>query len=67
MLKKLLLITASSMVLFALAGCEDKGTAQKAGESVDKTATAISDAVTPAGPAEKIGRKIDAATDTNSK
>lgn len=64
MLKKLLLITASSMVLLALAGCDEKGSAQKAGESVDKATTAVSDAVDPKGPAEKAGRKVDEATDS---
>ncbi len=41
-----------------LAGCEDKGPMQKAGEKVDKAA----DALDPRGPAEKLGDKVDQAT-----
>ncbi len=38
-----------------LAGCEDKGPMQKAGEKVDN-------AVDQRGPAEKLGDKVDKAT-----
>ncbi len=40
-------------------GCEDKGPVQKAGESVDRTAEKVKDAVDPRGPAEKAGAKVD--------
>lgn len=54
------------MIILALAGCEEKSSAQKAGESVDKATTAISDTLDPKGPAEKAGRKLDKMTDTDS-
>lgn len=45
-----------------LAGCEDKGPAQQAGQSVDKGVQNVKDAVTPAGPMEKAARNVDKAT-----
>ena len=43
----------------SFAGCEDKGPAQKAGESLDKGVQSAKDAVTQPGAAEKAGRKLD--------
>lgn len=45
----------------SFAGCEDKGPAEKAGESVDKAARDVKDAVVPPGPGEKLGRDVDKA------
>jgi hypothetical protein len=54
---------ASLFVLFGalagLAGCEDKGPAEKAGESIDKGVQNAKDAITPPGPGEKLGRDVD--------
>ena len=44
-----------------LAGCESKGPAEKAGESIDRGVQNVKDAVVPAGPAEKAGRAVDRA------
>ncbi len=42
------------------AGCEsEKGPAEKAGESIDKGAQKVKDAVSPPGPGEKAGRAVD--------
>ncbi|WP_435019297.1 hypothetical protein TA3x_001219 [Tundrisphaera sp. TA3] len=45
-----------------LAGCEQKGPAERAGENIDQAGKNLKDAVDPRGPAEKIGDKIDNAT-----
>ena len=47
--------------LAGFAGCEDKGPAEKAGESIDKGVQNAKDAVTPPGPGEKAGREVDKA------
>jgi hypothetical protein len=47
--------------LAAFAGCEDKGPAEKAGESIDKGVQNAKDAVTQPGPGEKAGREVDKA------
>lgn len=54
-----------SLCLVPLAGsmvsCREKGPAEKAGESIDKAAENIKDAVNPKGPVEKAGEKVDKA------
>ena len=48
------------------AGCEDeKGPAEKAGQSVDNAAQKVKDTVSPPGPAEKAGRAVDNAAKGN--
>jgi hypothetical protein len=47
--------------LAGFAGCEDKGPAEKAGESIDKGVQNAKDAVIPPGPGEKAGREVDKA------
>ncbi len=58
--------TLQSLVVIAallvVVGCE-KGSAEKAGEAIDRAGERVRDAVDPAGPAEKAGRSIDRATD----
>lgn len=44
-------------------GCEPKGPAEKAGESVDRGIENVKDAVDPAGPVEKAGRSVDKVLD----
>ncbi len=41
------------------AGCEEKGPAEKAGESVDNAVQKAKDTVSPPGSAEKAGRAGD--------
>ena len=54
-----------SLCLFPFVGsvvsCREKGPAEKAGESVDRTVEKVKDAVDPKGPAEKAGEKVDKA------
>lgn len=45
----------------SFAGCESKGPAEKAGESIDKGIQDVKDAVVPPGPAERAGRNVDKA------
>jgi MT0933-like antitoxin protein len=45
--------------LVAFAGCESKGPAEKAGESIDKGIQNAKDAVNPPGAGEKAGRAVD--------
>jgi len=47
--------------VMTFAGCETKGPAEKAGESIDKGIQNAKDAVDPAGPVEKAGRSVDKA------
>ena len=47
--------------LAAFAGCESKGPAEQAGESIDKGVQNAKDAVNPPGAAEKAGRNVDKA------
>jgi hypothetical protein len=47
--------------LAAFAGCESKGPAEKAGESIDQGVQNAKDAVNPPGAAEKAGRNVDKA------
>jgi len=43
------------------ADCEAKGSAQRAGETIDKRVQNAKDALNPPGPAEKAGRGLDKA------
>jgi len=45
--------------LVAFAGCESKGPAEKAGESIDKGIQNAKDVVNPPGAGEKTGRELD--------
>jgi hypothetical protein len=45
----------------AVAGCETKGPAQKAGEDIDKGVQSAKDTINPPGPVEKAGRGVDKA------
>ncbi len=47
--------------LMAFAGCESKGPAEKAGESIDKGIQNAKDVVNPPGAGEKAGRELDKA------
>ncbi len=49
-------------VIACVVSCKPKGPAEKAGESLDKAAENVSDAINPKGPVEKVGEKIDDAT-----
>ena len=42
-----------------LSGCHSQGPAERAGESIDRGAQNVKDAVVPAGPLEKAGRAVD--------
>jgi hypothetical protein len=43
------------------AGCESKGPAQRAGESIDNSVQNAKDAINPPGNLEKAGRGVDKA------
>lgn len=63
-MKTLIIATAAAIALAAgLSACKKKGPAEEAGESLDKAAENIKDAVNPKGPAEKAGEKVDKALD----
>jgi hypothetical protein len=64
MLRKMIIGMAIALpVMGALAACDDKGPAEKAGEKIDNAGEAVSDAINPPGPAEKAGRNVDDAFD----
>ena len=48
-------------VVASVVSCKEKGPAEKVGESFDRAAEKVKDAVDPKGPAEKTGEKIDKA------
>jgi hypothetical protein len=56
-------LCATSMLglVAAVAGCEPKGPAQKAGEDFDKGVQSAKDAINRPGPVEKAGRGVDKA------
>lgn len=56
------LILSLSLTL-AFSGCRKEGAAEKTGETLDNAGDAVKDAVTPDGPAEKAGKKVDKALD----
>lgn len=47
----------------AFSGCRKEGPAEKTGEALDNAGDAVKDAVTPDGPAEDAGKKVDKALD----
>ncbi len=58
----ILVSRTSSPVLGAmmfLVGCASKGPGERAGESIDRGVQNVRDAVTPAGPVQKVGRAVD--------
>lgn len=46
-----------------LAGCQDKGPAQEAGEALDDAASEMRDALSGQGPAESAGETVDETVD----
>jgi len=59
-MKATLLIPLFLIPLMApLTSCREKGPGEKVGESIDKAAEDVKDAVDPKGPAEKAGEKVD--------
>lgn len=64
MLRKFIIGAAIVLpIMGALAACDDKGPAEKAGEKIDNAAQSMKDTIDPPGPAEKAGRSIDDAFD----
>lgn len=67
MLRKTLILMAIALpVMGALAACDDKGPAEKAGEKIDNAAQSMKDTIDPPGPAEDAGRKIDNTFDSDN-
>lgn len=59
-MKNTILMTACLFAAVApMTSCKEKGPGEKVGESIDKAAEDIKDAVDPKGPGEKLGEKID--------
>lgn len=54
-----ILLTALIAAIAPITSCREKGPGEKMGESIDKAAEDIKDAVDPKGPGEKMGEKID--------
>ena len=46
-----------------MAGCDEPGPAEQAGEQLDEAAENIKDTIEPDGPAEEAGEEIDEAID----
>ena len=49
-------------MIATLTACPEKGRGEKAGEAIDGAGKSLKDAVTPDGPAEKLGEKVDDVT-----
>lgn len=61
-MKNAILMSACLFAAVApMTSCREKGPGEKVGESIDKAAEDIKDAVDPKGPGEKAGEKIDKA------
>ena len=61
-MKATLLMSACLLSVIApMTSCREKGPAEKVGESIDRAADDIKDAVDPKGPVEKAGEKVDKA------
>lgn len=59
-MKQAILMSACLFAAVApMTSCREKGPGEKVGESIDKAAEDIKDAVDPKGPAEKAGEKLD--------
>jgi hypothetical protein len=59
---RIVALVAVLFVAFAtVAGCESKGPAQQAGESIDKGVQDVKDTVNPPGLTAKAGRAVDKA------
>ena len=59
-MKNAILLSACLFSAIApMTSCREKGPAEKIGESIDKAADDLKDAVDPKGPGEKAGEKID--------
>jgi hypothetical protein len=54
-------IAASALMLAGLAACHQEGPTERAGKSLDNAGQSISDTLSPPGPAQSTGRKIDRA------
>ena len=60
---KLLLSLCLFSLVSSVVSCREKGSAEKAGEHVDKAVEKVKDTVDPKGPVEKAGEKVDKALD----
>lgn len=49
------------LLTLGLAACHQEGPGERAGKSLDNAGQNISDALSPPGPAQSAGRKIDKA------
>lgn len=58
----LYLTLAAVAATTTLTGCPEKGPGEKAGEAIDGAGEKLKDAITPDGPAEDLGEKLDDAT-----
>ena len=58
---KLLVSICLFPVVGSVVSCREKGPAEKMGESLDRAAENVKDAVDPKGPIEKAGEKVDKA------
>lgn len=59
---KILLASLPAIVL-GLGACEEKGSAESAGEEIDQAVEEAKEAVDPQGPAERAGENIDEAVE----
>ena len=57
------LVLNAFAITATLTAYPEKSPGEKAGEAIDDAGDKLKDAVTPDGPAEKLGKKIDRATD----
>jgi hypothetical protein len=59
MRNRVLCIAALLLAVTPLVGCQEEGTAERAGKGVDNAVRDVKDAVNPPGQAEKAGRAVD--------
>jgi len=55
------LLPLVALLVFGLASCHQDGPAERAGKELDNAGQKIGDALSPPGPAQSAGRKVDKA------
>jgi PBP1b-binding outer membrane lipoprotein LpoB len=62
-LTRISILTAILAFSLFLAGCQEEGPVEKAGEKIDEAVENVEEKINPQGPAEEAGEKIDEAVE----
>ncbi len=56
-----LTVATAALLAIGLSACHQAGPGERAGKSLDNAGQSVSDALSPPGPAQSTGRKVDRA------